>query len=73
MNWKNAAWHTIPAYHLTEETVNEFLRSIFGYYDFYTSVSPRIMQLNSYLFFGQLQMDHYKFWIPRALKQVRLG
>lgn len=40
MDWNNAAYHTIPAYHLTEEIVNDFLTSLFGKYDFYTSVSP---------------------------------
>lgn len=43
MDWRNAAWHTIPAYHLTVEVVNEFLTSIFGYYEFYTTVSPQIV------------------------------
>ncbi|KAE8444669.1 hypothetical protein EG329_014326 [Mollisiaceae sp. DMI_Dod_QoI] len=55
MDWTDAAYYTIPAYHLTEEIVNDFLKSIFDNYDFYTS----------------LEADHYKFWIPRALTQWR--
>jgi hypothetical protein len=74
LDWNNAAWHTIPAYHLTEEIVNEFLKSIFGYWDFYTSVSHLDASKGLLcLVFGQLQMDHYKFWIPRPLKPVRFG
>lgn len=72
-DWKNAAWQTIPAYHLTEEIVNEFLQSIFGYYDFFTSVSSQLTRLSSCLRFEQLQRDNYMFWIPRPLEKVRLG
>ncbi|KAN0098967.1 hypothetical protein V8E51_014630 [Hyaloscypha variabilis] len=54
MDWSNAGYHTFPAYHLTVETVNDFLRTVFGNYNFFTVY----------------QMDHYKFWIPRALTEA---
>jgi hypothetical protein len=38
-DWRNPVWDSIPAYHLTKESVDSFLQGIFGYYDFYTRVS----------------------------------
>jgi hypothetical protein len=40
VDWSNAVWDSIPAYHLTKEIVDSFLQGIFGYVDFYTRVSP---------------------------------
>jgi hypothetical protein len=48
-DWSYPVWDTIPAYHLTIEIVNEYLTSLFGYYDFYTRVSCGVM-----FHFGQL-------------------
>ncbi|KAF4634492.1 hypothetical protein G7Y89_g3617 [Cudoniella acicularis] len=55
-NSPGTCWDSIPAYHLDQETVNEFLQSLFGYYDYYTKLS----------------MDHYQFWVPRKLTNVIL-
>ncbi|KAF8852433.1 hypothetical protein BDZ45DRAFT_678357 [Acephala macrosclerotiorum] len=52
-DWNNAEWDSIPAYRLSGKTVNAFLQSIFGYYNFYTKLST----------------DHYQFWIPVKLTQ----
>ena len=34
-------WDSIPAYRLQTATINSFLISLFGYYDFFTTVSDQ--------------------------------
>jgi hypothetical protein len=38
-DWSKALWDSIPAYNLTKEIVDSYLQGLFGYYDFYTTVS----------------------------------
>ena len=39
VDWSNPCWDSIPAYNISREAVDEFLRGLFGHYDFYTQAS----------------------------------
>jgi hypothetical protein len=57
VDWSNAAWDSIPAYRLTKETVDSFLKELFGYYNFYTQVP-----LPPSKFSIQMQLLTNSFW-----------
>ena len=59
-------WDFIYAYRLQKDKVNEYLVSLFGQYDFSTTVSPRLTHLPQ-----KLVSDHWRVWIPRLLEEVR--
>jgi hypothetical protein len=42
VDWSNALYDTIPSYHLQESIVNDFLKDLFGDWNFYTQVQMAI-------------------------------
>jgi hypothetical protein len=42
VDWSNALYDTIPSYRLQESIVNDFLKDLFGDWNFYTQVQMGI-------------------------------
>ncbi|KAL2073993.1 hypothetical protein VTL71DRAFT_7771 [Oculimacula yallundae] len=54
-DWTNATYDTTAQYNLTVEIVNQYLRELFGNWDFFTELVPG---------------DTIKFWVPRSLSDA---